>query len=420
MKTTVVTRMFTMLMAFLFLLSAFPITGYAAEENSKNRMEELAPEVREYLQPGENVADILTGDGWLYVMTIDPEGGRIVRLFDSVDNKWELMSSNGTDEPAQEILNDLETGIYILDAERADNRFYVLTGDMNDRWQIRIYSYNDEKWLLETKSSWLEKMFGVFPDFYSQGLSEKKLVINFIDEATACFIQLPSGQWTLSQWYTQHETIISYYPDVMFIEYEQIVYGRTDERNIRICGAYAEAQKIENITTKMMPQSLKNVDLSPQTGEYDAIVASEFNEYIDMYSECGDRMYDHYSFTLYQGTPVKVLGEDESGYITQIAVNGLTGYVWSEDVYPSSSGILFEVDMNPTRERSITSDASLLKQMTVYSEPSASSTAIWSGSEGSCTNLNIQVIGESKDWFAVLTTLGTGFVEKKYFAEGNG
>ncbi len=169
-----------------------------------------------------------------------------------------------------------------------------------------------------------------------------------------------------------------------------------------------------------MPQSLKNVDLSPQTGEYDAIVASEFNEYIDIYSECGDRMYDHYSFTLYQGTPVKVLGEDESGYITQIAVNGLTGYVWSEDVYPSSSGILFEVDMNPTRERSITSDASLLKQMTVYSEPSASSAAIWSGSEDSCTNLNIQVIGESKDWFAVLTTLGTGFVEKKYFAEGNG
>ena len=86
MKTTVVTRMFTMLMAFLFVLSAFPITGYAEEENSKNRMEELAPEVREYLQPGENVADILTGDGWLYVMTIDPEGGRIVRLFDSVDS----------------------------------------------------------------------------------------------------------------------------------------------------------------------------------------------------------------------------------------------------------------------------------------------------------------------------------------------
>ena len=112
MKTTVVTKMFTMLMAFLFALSAFPITGYAEEENSKNRMEELAPEVREYLQPGENVADILTGDGWLYVMTIDPEGGRIVRLFDSVDNKWELMSSNGTDEPAQGIFNDLEKGIY--------------------------------------------------------------------------------------------------------------------------------------------------------------------------------------------------------------------------------------------------------------------------------------------------------------------
>ncbi len=217
MKTTVVTRMSTMLMAFLFVLSAFPITGYAEEENSKNRMEELAPEVREYLQPGENVADILTGDGWLYVMTIDPEGGRIVRLFDSVDNKWELMSSNGTDEPAQGIFNDLETGIYILDAERADNRFYVLTGDMNDRWQIRIYSYNDEKWQLETKSSWLEKMFGVFPDFYSQGLSDKKLVINFSDEATACFIQLSSGKWTLSEWYTQHETIISYYPDVMSI-----------------------------------------------------------------------------------------------------------------------------------------------------------------------------------------------------------
>ena len=34
MKTTVVTKMFTMLMAFLFALSAFPITGYAEEENS--------------------------------------------------------------------------------------------------------------------------------------------------------------------------------------------------------------------------------------------------------------------------------------------------------------------------------------------------------------------------------------------------
>lgn len=418
---TVLQRIFLIFTAVLLAAAAFPIRGYAEEADGSIGADEPAPEILEYLQPGEYVADIITGDGWLYVMTVDPESGRIVRLFDTVENKYELMSSIGTDEPAQEIFNDLEPGVYILDAEKADDRFYVLAGDMNGRWQIRIYKQIDDRWQPETRSGWLEKMFGVFPDIYSQGVSGEQLMIDFIDEASAVFIRLPGNQWVLSEWYSfcGEEMMLAYYPDVMNIEYKQTVYDRKDERIIRICGAYAEARKIENITTQMMPQSLKDVNLYPQTGEYDAIAASDSNEYIQIYSGYEGKLKDHDSFTVYQGTPVKVLGEEAEGII-RAALGGMTGYIWSEDVYPSPNGVLFEVNMNPTRSWDVTDDTSLSQQMTLYSEPSVSSTVIWSHSECSGKNLNMQIIGESEDWFAVLTTLGPGFIERKYFRDGNG
>ena len=98
----------------------------------------------------------------------------------------------------------------------------------------------------------------------------------------------------------------------------------------------------------------------------------------------------------------------------------MTGYVWNEDIYPSPNGVLFEVDNNPTQSWNVTSDTSLLNEMTLYSEPSVSSTAIWTYSDCSILYLDMQLIGESEDWFAALTNLGTGFIEKKYFRDGNG
>ena len=191
MKRTVTQRITAISMAVLLTAAALPVSGHAEkEETIAMSAEELAPEVLEYLQPGENVTDIITGDEWLYVMTVDPEGGRNVRLFDKDDGKWEPQHFAGTDEPLPEILNDLEEGTYILDAEKADDRFYVLAGDMSGKWQIRIYSCIDDRWMPETKSGWLEKLFGVFPDIYFQGLSGDQLMINFIDEATACFIRV--------------------------------------------------------------------------------------------------------------------------------------------------------------------------------------------------------------------------------------
>ena len=418
---TVLRRVFLILTAVLPAAAALPLRGYAEEASASIRTDEPAPEIREYLQPGEHAADIIKGDGWLYVMAIEPEGGRIVRLFRSADNELELMSSNGTDEPVQEILNDLEPGTYILDAEKSEDRFYVLAGDMNGRWQIRIYSCIDDRWMPETKSGWLEKLFGVFPDIYSQGLSGDQLMIDFIDEATARFIRLPGNQWVLSNWYSYYgeEMILTYYPDVMNIEYRQSVYGRTDDRTTRICGAYEEARKMENVTAQMMPQGLKNVNLYPQTGRYDAIAASDSNEYIQIYSGYEGKLKYHESFTVYQGTPVKILEEVEDGII-RVALGDMTGYVWNEDIYPSPNGVLFEVDNNSTRSWNVTSDTSLLNEMTLYSEPSVSSTAIWTYSDCSILYLDMQLIGESEDWFAALTSLGTGFIEKKYFRDGNG
>ena len=422
MKRTVTQRITAISMAVLLTAAALPVSGHAEkEETIAMSAEELAPEVLEYLQPGENVTDIITGYEWLYVMTVDPEGGRNVRLFDKDDGKWEPQHFAGTDEPLPEILNDLEEGTYILDAEKADDRFYVLAGDMSGKWQIRIYSCIDDRWMPETKSGWLEKLFGVFPDIYFQGLSGDQLMINFIDEATACFIRLPGNQWVLSNWYSYYgeEMILTYYPDIMNIEYRQSIYGRTDDRTTRICGAYEEARKIENVTAQMMPQGLKNVNLYPQTGRYDAIAASDSNEYIQIYSGYEGKLKYYESFTVYQGTPVKILEEVEDGII-RVALGDMTGYVWNEDIYPSPNGVLFEVDNNPTQLWNVTSDTSLLNEMTLYSEPSVSSTAIWTYSDCSILYLDMQLIGESEDWFAALTNLGTGFIEKKYFRDGNG
>lgn len=121
---------------------------------------------------------------------------------------------------------------------------------------------------------------------------------------------------------------------------------------------------------------------------------------------------------LNQGAPVHVL--QEVGITTQVSVNGLTGYVVSKYVYQFPYSILIQPDLDEIAGWELKEDESIRKQVAIYESPSIEAPVICDISDFSNSELKIQIIGESRDWFAVMTSLGTGFIEKKYFAEGNG
>ena len=327
----------------------------------------------------------------------------------------------GTEEIASEIVNDIQTGEKIVDALMADEWCYLIVGNGEDKWCLRFYKFINGKWELDAESSMLGKVFGEFPSFTeptTQMSYGNHLLIDFLDSATAEFFCLPDGQWILQTWYSWGNLSLVYYPDVMEISFDQFINEKKETVTRRICGAYQEARKIENITLQMMAEDLEQLDLYAFTEEKAAVVASDSFSYISLYSENKGCLLDYEFYFLYQGAPVHVL-QDE-GITTQISVNGLTGYVMSKYVYQFPYSMLIQPDLDEIAGWELKDDENIRKQMVLYESPSIDAAVVCAVSGYSNSELKIRIIGESKDWFTVLTTLGTGFIEKKYFTIGNG
>ena len=92
----------------------------------------------------------------------------------------------------------------------------------------------------------------------------------------------------------------------------------------------------------------------------------------------------------------------------------------SKYVYQFPYSMLIQPDLDEIAGWELKDDENIRKQMVLYESPSIDAAVVCAVSGYSNSELKIRIIGESKDWFTVLTTLGTGFIEKKYFTIGNG
>lgn len=313
----------------------------------------------------------------------------------------------------EEIQEQLGTEIFSGSACRVAETIFVLLEKENDDRVLRIFQKEGGRYQLECESARLPMFQGQKAniDAYSIGVYHLKYENYTTREEggwwNAWFLRFPeSGTWRLGgvQCSNSDIVIMHYFDDKsVLVEGEgKLLCGRmeTDISLIRI---------------EEIPGTMKQAFERMDTEGYALVNSEDFGTRWPLHT-APDR--DSAALGKYcSGTPVRVL-EDEGGEWARVSVAGIQGYMlreclaFGEDMLRTPKGFYYKLLLEEVKEAGVQ----------VYAEPDRQAKAV--GKLGGETRSQYQdlFLGMAGDeWYHVMFDgENSGYVEAKYFWDGNG